>query len=139
MVHLQGYEHLDRGEYKTNLGRCAESEYIIQEIQRIVRGKTSEELLEQMRSAGIIAGKSRTFREVSEDPIVRNKKLTSEDMKTDTEIVLASLPLITPYLESVGRHLPFPPRLGEHNEAIYGALLGMNRKRIAELKEKGMI
>ena len=139
LVHLPGYEHLEKGKYKTNTGRCAESDYIIQEIQRIVREKTSEELLEQMSSAGIIAGKARTLREVSEDPLVQNKKLTSKDIKTDTEIVLASAPFITPYLQSEVQRLRFPPRLGEHNEAIYGGDLGMSRNRIAELKEKGMI
>jgi len=139
MVHLPGYEHLDKEDYRTNLGRSADSEYIIQEIQRVVREKTSEELVGQMRSAGIIAGKTRTLREVSEDPLVQDKKLTSRDMKTDSEIVLGSPPLITPYLESVGRRLSFPPRLGEHNEAIYGGELGMSRKRIAGLREKGMV
>jgi crotonobetainyl-CoA:carnitine CoA-transferase CaiB-like acyl-CoA transferase len=35
--------------------------------------------------------------------------------------------------------MPFPPRLGEHNEAIYSGALGMTRARIAELKERGII
>jgi formyl-CoA transferase len=139
LVHLPGYEHLDKGNYKANSGRCAESEYIIREIQRVVREKTSGDLVEQMRSAAIIAGKVRTLREASEDPMVQNRKLTSKDGKTDTEIVLASAPLITPYLEAVGRLLPFPPRLGEHNEPIYKADLGMSPKRIPELREKGTI
>ena len=105
----------------------------------MVHQKTSEELVRQMRPTGIIAGKTRTLREVSEDPLVQGKKLTSRDMKTEGEIVLGSPPLITPYLESVGRRLSSPPRLGEHNEAIYGGKLGMSRKRIAQLREKGMM
>ncbi len=139
MVHLPGYQHLDKEDYRTNLGRSADSDYIIQEIQRVVREKTSEELVGQMRSRGIIAGKTRTLREVSEDPLVQDKKVTSNDMNTDSEIVLGSPPLITPYLKSVGRRLSFPPRLGEHNGTIYGGELGMSRNRIAELREEGMI
>jgi formyl-CoA transferase len=139
MVHLPGYGHLDKQDYRTNLGRSADSEYIIQEIQRVVHQKTSEELVGQMKSAGIIAGKTRTLREVSEDTLVQDKKLTSRDRKTDSEIVLGSPPLVTPYLQSVGRRLSFPPRLGEHNEALYRGELGMSRKRIEGLREKGMI
>jgi len=118
----------------SNGTRLQHSEYIIREIQTVVHQKTSEELVRQMRSTGIIAGKTRTLREVAEDPVVQDKKLTSKDTKTESEIVLGSPPLITPYLESEGRRLSFPPRLGEHNEAIYGGELGMSRKRIAQLR-----
>ena len=139
LVGLPGYERLDKLEYKTNSGRSADSDHIIQEIQKVIREKKSQELVEQMRSAGIVAGRARTLREVSGDPVVKKKGLTSKDVRTETEITLASASLITPYLESVGQHLPFPPRLGEHNEAIYGGDLRMSRNRIAELKDRGMI
>jgi formyl-CoA transferase len=34
---------------------------------------------------------------------------------------------------------PGPTRMGQHNEEIYGDLLGMSKERLAELKEKGII
>ena len=139
LVGLPGCEHLNKVEYKTNSGRSADSEHIIQEIQKVVHKKASEELVAQMRSAGIVAGRARTLAEVSKDPIVQKKTLTSKDTRTDTEITLGSPPLITPYLDCMGRRLPFPPRLGEHNEAIYGGDLGVSPNRIAELRERGMI
>jgi formyl-CoA transferase len=139
LVQLRGYQHLDKAEYKTNSGRSADSDHIIREIQKVVQGRTSKELVKEMRSAGIVAGRARTLREVFQDPMVQEKGLTSKDARTETEIFLASAPLITPYLESVGQLLPFPPRLGEHNEAVYGGDLRISRKRIAELKERGMI
>jgi len=37
MVHTPGYEQLDKRKYRTNPGRCAESGYIIQKIQRFAR------------------------------------------------------------------------------------------------------
>ena len=139
LIHLGEYRHLDKVEYKTNSGRCGDSEHIIQEIQKVVREKTGEELVAQMRSAGIVAGRTRALAEVSKDLIVQKKTLTSKDTRTDTEIALGSPPLITPYLESMEYRLSFPPRLGEHNEAIYGGGLGMSPHRIAELRERGMI
>jgi crotonobetainyl-CoA:carnitine CoA-transferase CaiB-like acyl-CoA transferase len=35
--------------------------------------------------------------------------------------------------------LNFPPRLGEHNESIYGQALGLDPKEVATLKERGII
>ena len=35
--------------------------------------------------------------------------------------------------------LSFPPRHGEHDEMIYGEVLGMDGKRIEELRERGII
>ena len=32
-----------------------------------------------------------------------------------------------------------PPRLGEHNRAVYGGLLGYGETRLAELRENGVI
>jgi crotonobetainyl-CoA:carnitine CoA-transferase CaiB-like acyl-CoA transferase len=34
--------------------------------------------------------------------------------------------------------LPFPPRWGEHNAAVYGAL-GYDAQKLVELKEAGVI
>jgi formyl-CoA transferase len=77
LVGLRGYEHLDMAEYKTNSGRSADSDHIIQEIQKVVQGRTNKELVKEMRSAGIVAGRARTLREVSQDPMVQEKGLTS--------------------------------------------------------------
>ena len=35
--------------------------------------------------------------------------------------------------------LSFPPRLGEHNEKIYGEALGLSAERLAELKQQRIV
>jgi crotonobetainyl-CoA:carnitine CoA-transferase CaiB-like acyl-CoA transferase len=35
--------------------------------------------------------------------------------------------------------LRFPPRLGEHNAAVYGEALAYGAARLAELRERGVI
>jgi len=73
------------------------------------------------------------------DPLIKRRLLFSKDPVTGTEITLAPPPYMTPYLEERGRTLPFPPRFGEHNEEIYGEVLGLSSSKIKELKEKGII
>jgi formyl-CoA transferase len=55
------------------------------------------------------------------------------------DITIAPPPFNTPYLKSVNRILSFPPRFGEHNEEIYGRLLGYNTAQLKEFKEKNII
>jgi crotonobetainyl-CoA:carnitine CoA-transferase CaiB-like acyl-CoA transferase len=43
------------------------------------------------------------------------------------------------HLKSTGREVTFPPRVGEHNEEIYGELLGYNTARIKQLKADKVI
>jgi crotonobetainyl-CoA:carnitine CoA-transferase CaiB-like acyl-CoA transferase len=35
--------------------------------------------------------------------------------------------------------LSFPPRLGEHNEKIYGEALGLSAERLAELRRRQIV
>src|SRR4030095_12011320 len=37
------------------------------------------------------------------------------------------------------RALSFPPRLGEHNEKIYGEALGLSAERLAELRQRQIV
>ena len=41
--------------------------------------------------------------------------------------------------ETSGREVTFPPRVGEHNEEIYGELLGYSTDRIKQLKADKVI
>ena len=76
---------------------------------------------------------------VVQDPLVARNLLRSKDPKTGTELTLAPPPNMTEYLKSQGGALSFPPRFGEHNEAIYGQVLGLGPEKINEMKEKGII
>jgi len=53
VVHLEGYE-TSAMEIQGRPRRGVESDYVIKQIQRVVREKTSNELLKQTGSVGII-------------------------------------------------------------------------------------
>lgn len=108
-------------------------------INAITKKITTEKLIDLFNKATIAISKVNTIEEVVNDPLVKPNLIRSKDPKTGLKITLAPPPFMTPYLKSTGQTLPFPPRFGEHNEEIYGGLLGYSPERLKELKEKNII
>ncbi len=73
------------------------------------------------------------------DPLVKKRLLSSKDTVSGVELTLAPPPNMTPFLEACTQTLTFPPRFGEHNQSIYGDLLGYAPETLAQFKEKGII
>jgi len=61
------------------------------------------------------------------------------DPRTGLELTVSPPPNETPYVCSTNRKLPFAPRLGEHNEEIYGKILGYGDEKLREFHEKRII
>ncbi len=133
-----GFEGLYKEEYKTNAGRIADVKRLNEAINRVTRTRTTAELVELFNSVGVPISTVSTIEEVIEDPHLKGKLISSKDPRTGTEVFLPPPPVITPYLESVNMRLPFPPRWGEHNEEVYGAL-GYDAERLADLRVRGVI
>jgi len=104
----------------------------------VTRTKTTAEMVELFNRIGVPISTVSTIEEVIEDPHMKGKLISSKDPRTGTEVFLPPPPVITPYLESVDMRLPFPPRWGEHNEELYGAL-GYDAQKLAELREQEII
>jgi crotonobetainyl-CoA:carnitine CoA-transferase CaiB-like acyl-CoA transferase len=139
MTELPGFESLYREERQTNAGRIADVVRLNQEINEITRTRSTEDLIELLRSITVPISTVNRIEDVIEDPYVKDKLITATDPRTGTEVFLPPTPVITPYLESAGMKMSFPPRLGEHNQEIYGDALGYDEQRISELHEGGVI
>ena len=100
---------------------------------------STNELIGLMSTIGVAASKINTVTEVAQDPLVSGKLIKAADEKTGFELTLAPPPASAPFLEANQRRLSFPPRFGEHNEAIYGAELGIRSDELAALKAEGII
>lgn len=133
-----GFEGLYKGEYKTNAGRIADVKRLNKAINQVTKTKTTAEMVELFNRIGVPISTVYTIEEVMEDPHIKGKLISSKDPRTGTEVFLPPPPVITPYLESVNMQLPFPPRWGEHNEEVYGAL-GYDAQKLVELKRAGVI
>jgi len=139
MTELPGFESLYSEERKTNAGRIADVDRLNREINEITRTRTTQELIQLLQSITVPISTVNSIEDVIEDPLVKDKMITAIDARTGTEVFLPPTPIITPYLESAGMRMAFPPRLGEHNEEVYGELLGYDSKKIGQLRESGVI
>jgi crotonobetainyl-CoA:carnitine CoA-transferase CaiB-like acyl-CoA transferase len=139
MTKIPGFESLCKKEYERNAGRIADVDKLNNAINMITKKFTTEELIGIFMKATIPISKVNTIEEVVEDPYVKPNLIRSKDPKTGMDITIAPPPFDTPYLKSVSRTLSFPPRFGEHNEEIYGRLLGYSATQLKEFKEKNII
>jgi formyl-CoA transferase len=139
MTRISGFESLYKKEYERNAGRIADVDNLNHAINTVTRRFTTEGLIDLFNKATIPISRVNTMEEVVEDPLVKPNLIRSRDPRTDIEITIAPTPFNTPYLKSVNRMLSFPPRFGEHNDEIYGGLLGYHSAQLKELKEKNII
>jgi crotonobetainyl-CoA:carnitine CoA-transferase CaiB-like acyl-CoA transferase len=138
MTKIPGFESLYKKEYERNAGRIADVENLNHAINAITRKITTEELIDIFTKATIAISKVNAIEEVVEDPLVKPNLIRSKDPKSGLEITIAPSPNASPYLKSVNRILSFPPRFGEHNEDIFGGLLGYSTAQLKEFKEKNI-
>jgi len=139
LVALEWFRSLDRPAYQKNAGRIADVGNLNRAIAAITRRVSSEELTATLNAITVPASKIQTLGEVIADPLVAPRLLHAADPVTGRRITLAPAPYTTPFLEGSDRGLAFPPRVGEHNAAIYGGVLGAADSELAAWKEKGII
>jgi formyl-CoA transferase len=136
---LPGFEGLAKPEYEKNNGRIKDVKNLNQQINASTKTKDTDEMIELFNKATIAISRVNTIEEVLEDPYVKEAILTARDPRTKTQIWMAPPPYMTPFLKESGKEMTFPPRFGEHNEGIYGGVLGMSNEKIGELKGKGIL
>jgi crotonobetainyl-CoA:carnitine CoA-transferase CaiB-like acyl-CoA transferase len=139
MTKIPGFESLHKKEYERNAGRIADVDHLNNAINGITKKFTTNELIDIFNKATIAISKVNTIGEVVQDPLVKPNLIRSRDPKTGTEITIAPPPFNTPYIKSINRALRFPPRFGEHNEEIFGGILGYSSTQLKEWKEKNII
>lgn len=139
MVGEAMFKSLDKPEYEKNAGRIKDVENLNKAINAITEKVPTDELIALFHRMTLPISKIQTIPEVLADPLVERRLLYSEDPKTGLKLTLAPPPTMTPYLEQVHRQLSFPPRFGEHNQEVYGKLLGYSDADLARLKEKKVI
>jgi formyl-CoA transferase len=136
---IPGFESLYKKEYERNAGRIADVDNLNHAIKVITKKFPTGELIDIFNKATIAISKVNTMEDVVRDPLVQPNLIRSKDPKTGIEITLAPPPANNPHLKAIDRMMSFPPRFGEHNEEIYGGLLGYSPARLKEYKEKNII
>jgi len=136
ITQLPGFEGLASPEYHRNAGRIADVERLNQRMSDCTRAMMSDDLITALNRIGVPVARVNTLSDVLSEPLARDSLLRVRDDQTATELVLA------PVAEVDGggsETLSFPPRLGEHNEIVYGEALGYGAERLSALRAKGLI
>jgi crotonobetainyl-CoA:carnitine CoA-transferase CaiB-like acyl-CoA transferase len=133
LAKLPVFTGLDRPEWASNAGRIAGADRLHRELgERVARLQTAEtEAL--LREAGVPVARVNTLADVVADPLVAPRLVRVRDPRTGLTIALPAPPVDDP------PPLAFPPRLGEHNEEIYGGTLGYSPERLADLRRRRII
>jgi len=133
LVKFPGFESLDREEYKKNSDRIANYKTLYEELNGITSNFDCETLVKLCKGANIPASKVNTFEDIIEDKFFSSLMLETEDPITGKKAILAPIPAGAAKLTD---EITFPPRLGEHNEEIYGERM---KRDVGRLKEESIL
>ncbi|OGK96045.1 MAG: hypothetical protein A3E31_09635 [Candidatus Rokubacteria bacterium RIFCSPHIGHO2_12_FULL_73_22] len=133
LARLPALAGVDRPEYAANAGRIADAPRLHRELGARFARLAADEALALLRGAGVPVARVATLADVAADPLVAPTLVRVRDPRTGLEVLLPAPPAGDP------PPLSFPPRLGEHNEKIYGEALGYPPERLAELRARRII
>ncbi|MGB3635845.1 MAG: CoA transferase [Rubrobacteraceae bacterium] len=131
-------EWAEEDRYATHHARGENMAELDEKISAWTRERSVEEVLEAMAEAGVPSGKVFTAKDMVEDEhyAARENVVTVED----PEIGAFPMQNVVPRLSDTPGEIRWTgPALGQHNEEIYGDVLGLDAEKLAELHERGTI
>ena len=136
LTNLSGFESLADEKYQRNAGRIADVESLNRRISECTRQLITDSLITILTDIGVPVAKVNTLEEVLAEPLLHDAFTRACDKRSHLEVKLS------PVAEVNGgdaSELSFPPRLGEHNDVIYGEVLGFSSEQLAELRSRQVI
>ncbi|MGD0779278.1 MAG: CoA transferase [Dehalococcoidales bacterium] len=127
-----------RAEFSNEANRLHNQDELDKLVEDWTRQHHQYEVMELLQKAGVAAGASLNIKDLVSDP-----QLKAREFFVDIEhpvignITLAGLPW-KPEGKQKGNY-SCPPLLGEHNDYVFGDLLGLTSEEIARLKEEKVI
>lgn len=129
------FQSLALEKYQRNAGRMADLQKMNEAFGEVMQTRATDEWLEFFNALGVPVSRVNTMREVIADESVQRNMLTAHDARSDTTLHFPAPVVVTDHLRANNMQIKFPPRLGQDNEKIFGAL-GYD---VGELKERGVI
>jgi formyl-CoA transferase len=133
---LPGFESLAEERYRRNAGRIADVDELNRRLTDCTWAMSAADLIPRLNAIGVPVARVNMLREVLDDPRLKNEFTRVRDERSGAEVILPPLAEVS---DGGLATLSFPPRLGEHNEEIYGRVLGHDPQKIADLQSRGII
>lgn len=135
IAQLPGFESLSHPDYSRNEGRITDVENLNQKIAEITRRQRTNALIEAFHAIGVPVSPVNTISQVCADPLVAERLICAHDHRSDLDIAIPAPVVVSDYLRAQDMRLSFPPRLGEHNQAIFTSL-GVE---VSEMASRGVV
>lgn len=131
-------EWVESEKYATHHARGENQEELDDLISEWTKERTAEEVLGIMREAGVPAGKLFTARDMVEDEhyAARENIIEVEHPEIGPFPMQNVVPRLT---ETPGEVRWTGPKLGEHNEEVFGEVLGLGEEEREALCERGIV
>jgi len=131
-------EWADDERYATHNARGENQEELDAMISGWTRERTVDEVLEVMDEAGVPAGKVFTAKDMMEDPHYAARENVVE--VEDPGIGAFPMQNVVPRLTKTPGEVRWPgPALGQHNDEVFGEVLGLGEQDLAGLRERGIV
>src|SRR5262245_3750285 len=130
---LPAFSALARPAYARNEERMKDGEALHRELGACFSRLATDEALKLLRDAGIPVSKVQSVPDLLDDPEIAPRLVLVSDPRSALTLMLPSPPTGDP------PQLSFPPRLGEHNEHVFGEGLGYGAARLRDLAERSLI
>lgn len=137
LTQIQGFEHLEKPDRKTNRGRNDDKYAIYNDIRRGLQNYTTAEFIEICTEQNLAVSPVNSIKDVSELDLVKNNMLKTR-IPSGRQVSLFPTPADTDFLGECDRMMKCAPRHGEHNDAIYKEI-GFSREEIQCLKDDDVI
>jgi len=128
----------DDERFRTNLGRGANREVLVAQINAEVARRARRDLLERLGRAGIPCGEVLGLLEALTSQRARDGGLVTQQPHP----VAGTTSVLAPPYRFDGQRLPVripPPQLGKDTDEVLGRMLGMGAQRLDELRAKGVV
>ncbi|MGH3320307.1 MAG: CaiB/BaiF CoA transferase family protein [Streptosporangiaceae bacterium] len=138
LLDVTGHPELkDDPRYADPVVRTEHVEEIDELISQWTRGYTKKEAMERLESAGVPAGAVLDTLELTEDEdLNRREAIVTVDHPARGQMRMPGWPV------KMGRshvRVQAAPLLGQHNEDVYGSLLGLGPRKLKQLEGEGVI
>ena len=123
--------------FATNAQRIANYEALLPIVREIIRGKTCDAWLDELRSVGVPCGRINSVAEALGDPHVIERGFIVE-LEHPALGIVKSLATPVHLADTPPVYRRHPPRLGEHSDEV-AAELGYSPAEVAELRAQGVL
>ena len=144
LTRIEGFEHLQKEERRTNEGRRADKDNIYADIRRGLQQYTVSEFIDVCLAQNLPVAPLNSIQDVAKLDFVKNNMVATQlpaaadSSVSARRVALFPAPVKTEFLSRNNNTLRCAPRLGEHNEPILREA-GFTSEEIEALRENDVI